>query len=206
MRDNNNQRWSRRDDIILKRMRTEGASWKEIAAYLGRTEAGCAYRAAQLRPSSIPRPKTVTICENCGLASGRRDADGNKCPWADRLEPVPGWEGVRVTRSDWSGADPREGFTYFVRACPHYTDEEPPADYDEDACVALYGEIIGGMVKDFQRAETGMYGKSDMSKRRAAASDFLHYDKFFGDTAAGEMARRLLRDYPRSREMARQLA
>lgn len=63
--------------------------------------------------------KSVQPCWNCQNATGG-------CPWADSLEPVPGWEATPVSRP----AGSRKGVhrtieSYSIKYCPLYLEDEP---------------------------------------------------------------------------------
>ncbi len=196
-------KWTQTEYNILRRMRFEGATWTEIGKRLGRTSDACINYA--MRRDQEHRKKVnlhSTICWECGRASGMT-LNGIKCPWADRLEPVPGWEAIATKYTSYNGGKHGPDRSFIVNECPLFTEHHPqPHDLDDDTATALYGQIIRGMVEEWQTAEALMCSTADLSKRRAAAADFLWFDDYFGDSKTGAIARKLLQDYELGKEVA----
>lgn len=61
--------------------------------------------------------RSNVICENCARAAGRRMKE---CPWADRFEPVPGWDATpaKLRANNLKDDKPRHIDTYAIHACP----------------------------------------------------------------------------------------
>ena len=190
-------KWTKTEWIVLKRMRTEGKTWREVAERLGRTEEACKRYAYNKDTTWAKRlTQKPTLCWECGLAAGG-EIDGDRCPWADNLEPVEGWTAERVKRRDYTGPVPEDGYTWLVEKCPLFTHEEPDYEMDDDTAIELFGEIIRGMAEEFVGAEAAL-----SNNKPESAKHFLWLDYFFGDTLAGDTARGMLDDYEKALDIA----
>ena len=105
-------------------------SYSQIGEVLGRDKDSVAHFVCAKRkkdPGTWRRYATKNApskqkCNDCYYASGATK-NGFKCPWADRLEPVPGWTATPrpyYINNTCGGVPPKLDTTYQVEACPHY--------------------------------------------------------------------------------------
>lgn len=115
--------WTKDEEHLCLQMIRQGKNYAEIATALGREKnsvASFVKHKRQRDPSiwkKIAKASATTHqkCETCYYASGAVK-NGFKCPWADRLEPVPGWDATPTIKNNQISYS--ESFE--IRDCPHY--------------------------------------------------------------------------------------
>ncbi len=120
-------RWTKNDERRCLQMIREGKSYPEIAETLGRNRESVAKFVCKQRKNDPGTWRRISTgkkndqpCPVCYYGSGATK-DGWKCPWADRLEPVPGWDAEMVPyylHNTQSGV--RYDRTWSIKSCPHF--------------------------------------------------------------------------------------
>jgi hypothetical protein len=123
--------WTDEEVRHLALMFRSGRTIKEIAAELGRTESAIQHKIKQKRTEephtwrvvSKKHSKRLTNpCADCLYGSGLIDSVSHwKCPWADRLMPVPGWDAEAVPYRVYNtNCADRVDITFDIKSCPHF--------------------------------------------------------------------------------------
>lgn len=105
--------WTGEEDDRLEELAEAGKSRREIAAIMGRSESAIRQRCnmldikGQRKEREEPAEPKGTLCWRCNKACIRG------CSWAERFEPVPGWNATPNGRS------------YHVDACPEFEPDRP---------------------------------------------------------------------------------
>ena len=94
--------------FILRRRRIDPDTWRIV----------------ERKPKTTIRQKTgkpnTQKCDDCYYASGAT-RNGWKCPWADRLQPVKGWDATAVEyKVHNTNAATRVDMTWAIHDCPGY--------------------------------------------------------------------------------------
>lgn len=119
--------WTSRERWIAREMYANGCTFTQIGDRLGKSKSAVKqyfYTHPEMYGAETPeaaesKPKRTVkaqLCVFCARASG-----GYGCPWADRLEPVPGWtaESVEPPESAMTG-----GAWYYITGCPLYAPDK----------------------------------------------------------------------------------
>lgn len=107
-----------------------------------------------------------TLCANCKLACGT-----DQCCWADRLEPVPGWE------ADQTFDQYGEPYSYHVRSCPMFKKGRRYSDkLDDDGCMNLIGTLIRHAENDYVRIKAERVDIEKWIRSRESANLFATLD------------------------------
>lgn len=120
-------RWSREEELACHQMIRQGMSYSQIGEVLGRDKDSVAHFVCAKRkkdPGTWRRYATKNApskqkCNDCFYASGARK-NGWKCPWADRLEPVKGWDATPTTTTEKHTTVESVIESFDIRDCPHY--------------------------------------------------------------------------------------
>lgn len=101
--------WTQEMDRKMLDLRAKGKSMAAIAVEMGRCEQVVRKRLHELDPHPIKewRGPDSSLCWYCARSVGT-----DRCSWAARFEPVPGWDARR--------RDKDSGESYFVRNCPQF--------------------------------------------------------------------------------------
>ena len=78
-----------------------------------------------------------TLCWNCAKACG------HECPWAERFEPVQGWDAIPVKS--------RTADSYIVISCPLFSRDERLKALDNDGVQNLAAGIIRQTISDYEK-------------------------------------------------------
>ncbi len=105
----------------------QGLSYSEIGYVLGRDKESvshfvCAKRKKDpgvWRKYATKKAPSTQKCNTCYYASGAKK-NGWKCPWADRLEPVEGWDAIPSDKTESHGKVETVIHTFDIRDCPRY--------------------------------------------------------------------------------------
>ena len=82
----------------------------------------------------------ASLCENCANVNAGKD--GERCSWAGRLIPVPGWTAIESCDKDTG-----KFYTWQVIRCPNYVEGiyKPVMDYD--GCMRLIEAVLKSIRK-----------------------------------------------------------
>ena len=119
--------WTKDEERYCLKLVRQGKTYQAIADEMGLTKKVVSYYISKKRKEQprvwkrIHTEKRCTqSCVDCFFGSGA-ERDGWKCPWADRLEPVPGWDAVSIPyylHNTQSGV--RYDVTFDIKSCPHF--------------------------------------------------------------------------------------
>lgn len=120
--------WTKDEERYILMLYRRGLSYPKIAEELGvskRMVITFIDRKRKTNPRTWQKRDNHTKrctqpCIVCYFGSGA-ERDGWKCPWADRLEPVPGWDAVAVPyylNNTQSGV--RYDVTFDIKSCPRF--------------------------------------------------------------------------------------
>ena len=122
-----------------------------------------------------------TLCVRCGNFAGG-------CEWADRFEPVPGWEAKETGRNSYYG-----GSSYDVIACPKFRPDNDPVDpqsIDDDAVMNLAVKIFAGVADDYVRLGKKVLADGSRRDRMECARLFLAREEELDGTNLANEARK----------------
>lgn len=120
-------RWTIEEERSCLRMIRAGMTYDEIGETLGRNSDSIAHYVhwkrkkepgiwRKIGTKGMPKRQ---LCETCYYASGAIK-NGFKCPWADRFEPVEGWDASPTRKRNQYGKTFVYVDSYIIRVCPHY--------------------------------------------------------------------------------------
>ena len=122
--------WTDAEVRRLGQMFRAGRTYAEIAQELGRTHRAVSNKVRQKRREEplawrvvVKHSKRMTNpCPDCLYGSGLIDPVTHwKCPWADRLVPVPGWDAEAVPYRVYNtNCADRVDITFDIKSCPHF--------------------------------------------------------------------------------------
>lgn len=125
---------------VVKRMLVEGESQEAMAERLGRTKAEIRLyitRLENLRKNRITDGAGMTtrsdqLCWRCRIATGRLSRrTGEPCPWAEKGEPVEGWDAEMTRRQLTDAYGRRTQESWRIRRCPLFEEDETENDSNE---------------------------------------------------------------------------
>lgn len=118
-----------------------------------------------------------SICWKCRKSSG-----GRGCPWADKFEPVPGWEAIEgkiwfTSKYQDGTAYRHETPTYDVHYCPLFEMEgKEKIKLNDEAVVRLAAEVYIQAVKDKKR----LARKGNPPQLLESTGEILALDEVYG--------------------------
>ena len=123
-------KWTMEDKMIFHQMRSEGATYGEIAARLGKPrDTVCKYgkRIGAAVLYGGRKQKDDTLCWSCDLANGKTDPRTcEQCSWVKNYTPVPGWYAEAVAYKSYSGSKAVETLNWRVIQCPSFIPDPVP--------------------------------------------------------------------------------
>lgn len=120
--------WTFEDERKCLQKIRQGKTYQQIADELGRSRKAVVYFVSKKRKAepgvwkriADTRKRSDQPCWVCFYGSGAAK-DGWKCPWADHLEAVPGWDAELVpyyVHNTASGV--RYDWIWRINSCPRY--------------------------------------------------------------------------------------
>ena len=106
----------------------------------------------------------------CGRCIHATNSD--KCPWATRFEPVPGWVAEKTVIS------PNQDYrveSYYIKACPLYERGHSSPEYDLDDIRTLIAETLRQAADDWKMLEYGRIAEKRVAAQVIKASDLLEF-------------------------------
>ena len=122
------ERFTKDEEHACLQMVRQGMCHADIAEALGRDQAEVTYL-IQKRHKQNPHSwrkfgsgkMSNQPCPDCYYGSGAIDPVTQwKCPWADRLEPLPDWIATENYIQNQSGEVVYYTGSYMIHHCPHY--------------------------------------------------------------------------------------
>ena len=100
--------------------------------------------------------------------------NSDKCPWATRFDPVPGWDAVPTVLS--ANQSYRQG-SYHIKFCPLYEKGHKQPEYDLNNAKKLIAETIRQAVDDWKLLDYGRIEEKRIVGQVVKSSELLAFFK-----------------------------